>query len=76
MEPFEDKVRITLVLARVRVSKVDKGLTGIRFVMELPGGPFTITADVPIVADVQVGDLLTLYTEVLADAIPSSPPIQ
>ena len=40
------------------------------------GGSVTMTADLPITADVRLGDYLTLYTEVLADANLIPPPIQ
>lgn len=66
MEPAKDSMRLRLVLGKFQVSKVDKGLAGLAMTIDLGGG-VKIRCDIPVSADVRVGDLLTFYTEVLAD---------
>ncbi len=75
MESPQTKMRLVLILGKFQVTKVDPGLTGVKFTLKL-GGSVTLTADCPVPCDVQLGDRLTLYTEVLADAIPSAAPVQ
>lgn len=79
MEPSEapvaPKVRHRLILGKFQVTRVEKGLTGLFFWLNL-GGSVTAKVDSPITSDVRVGDLLTLYTEVYADADPGPAPIQ
>ena len=74
MESPEKSLRYRIILGKFPVTKVDKGLTGCRMVVKLPGS-VSLTADMPVNADVKIGDLLTFYTEVLR-AEPSQPPIQ
>ncbi len=75
MEPAKEPMRLRLVLGKFRV--VD--LRGQTMKVAL-GGSTTMTCQLPDLADVREGDLLTLYTEVLVkakpDANPLSPPIQ
>lgn len=62
--------RLILVLGKFRVVKlVDRKMT-----LKL-GGTTEMTIDLPAVADVRDGDLLTLYTEVLL-AQPSQSSVQ
>jgi hypothetical protein len=75
MSKVEGKLRFVLVLGKFQVLKVEKGALGTKFSLNLGSG-VTITADTAVKADVRPGDLLTLYTEVLADAESSSSPIQ
>jgi hypothetical protein len=61
--------RFKLILAKIEVKHVERTPTGWQFSLELPGlGALLIHA--PPQADIQVGDRLTLYTEV-ASAKPS-----
>lgn len=69
MPKFEDKFRLICNLGKYQVVKVEKGLTGTHFVLQLPNN-VKMQADLPLIADIQVGDILTLYTEVLADEFP------
>lgn len=59
-------LRLRLILGKYPVTRVEKGLTGLLMEIALPGG-MKILCDLPVTADVRLGDLLTLYTEVLAD---------
>lgn len=74
--PLKNRFRLRLVLCKAQVRKVEQGLTGLAMEVALPGG-VTLKVDVPVIADVQLGDLLTLYTEVLAsekNLLPKEPP--
>jgi hypothetical protein len=75
VESIKDKVRLKLVFGKFPVVKAEHGQWGTKFVIMLPHG-ITLHADANVPTDVQVGDLLTLYTEVLADAKPSATSIQ
>lgn len=75
MEPAEAPLRHRLILGKFQVTAVEKGLTGLRFTINL-GNAVTAKVDSPITSDVRVGDWLTLYTEVLADANARQPSIQ
>lgn len=75
MEPAETTLRHRLILGKFQVIKVDKGALGVSFTINL-GNAVTAKVDSPITSDVRVGDWLTLYTEVLANADLSPPPIQ
>jgi hypothetical protein len=75
VEPIKDKVRLKLIFGKFPVIKAEHGQWGTKFVIQLPHG-ITLHADSSVPTDVQVGHLLTLYTEVLADAKPSATPIQ
>lgn len=77
MPESTDKVRLRLVLGKYQVKKVSNGVIvqGQLITLDL-GNSVTMTADCPINSDTQVGDYLTLYTEVLSDAQPSKPPVQ
>lgn len=67
-------MRLRLILGKFRVTKVSPGLQGCRITIDI-GNSVTMNIDSPIPADVRLGDLLTLYTEVLAHA-PQQPSIQ
>ena len=75
MEPSKEALRLIVNLGKYRVTKVDKGSLGTSFTIALPNN-VTLKADLPYHADVRIGDIQTLYTEVLADAFPSDAPIQ
>jgi hypothetical protein len=75
MESVEGALRLRLVLGKFQVKAISKGLTGTRFAIDL-GNSVTITIDAPVQADIRLGDLLTLYTEVLSNANPNPTPIQ
>ena len=59
-------LRLIVNMGKFQVVDVTKGAMGTNFTLRLPAG-VKITADLPVRADVRVGDLLTLYTEVLAE---------
>lgn len=66
--------RYKLILGKFRVTRVQRTVTGLEFTIELPGlGNFVCAGPM---ADVREGDLLTLYTEILANAHPLSTPKQ
>jgi hypothetical protein len=69
------RVRYKLELAKLRVIKVEPIPGGFRFAIDMLNG-VKLICDVPIHADVKEGDLLTLYTEILANAQPSPTSIQ
>jgi hypothetical protein len=62
MESTEKPLRVVWPLLKARVSSYEGGKCKLEI-----GGSTTITVDVqhPQVYDIRVGDLLTLYTEVL-----------
>ena len=74
MEPTQEPLRYRIILGKFQVKAVDKGLGGCRMTVALPNS-VSLIADMPVNADVHVGDLITLYTEVLR-AEPSESPIQ
>lgn len=63
MSDLSTRFRYQLILAKVRVSM----LAGNKMRLDLPGAGALIVP-IPKGADVKEGDLLTLYTEVLANA--------
>jgi hypothetical protein len=75
MESTQTPLRFRLVLGKVQVIAVEKGATGMKFRVDM-GNSVKATIDCPIGADVQLGDWLTLFTEVLADANPFPAPLQ
>jgi len=75
MEPSKDSLRLIVNLGKYQVVKVDKGTLGTSFTLALPNN-VTIRADLPYPADVRIGDLLTIYTEVLSNVFPTDAPIQ
>jgi len=74
MPKFENSFRLIANLGKHRVIRVNRGATGTQFTIALMNGnketSATLTADLPIRADVRVGDLLTITTEILADELP------
>ena len=75
MEPAEKKMRLIVNLGKYQIVNVIKGTWGVKFTIQLPNN-VKLIADLPVPADIRVGDIQTLYTEVLADAIPSGTPVQ
>lgn len=76
MEPAQSScVRYRLIFGKFQVKAVTRGFTGQRFTIDL-GSSVTITVDAPLRADVKLGDLLTIYTEVLSHDQPDPAPIQ
>jgi len=71
---MEDRLRYKLILGKFLVRRVEQKGASLEFSIELPGlGQLICTGPL---ADVKEGDLLTLYTEILANAKPSETPIQ
>lgn len=65
MEPAETALRYKLVLGKFLVSRVIQKGAMLEFSIDLPGlGKLICTGPL---ADVKEGDLLTLYTEILAN---------
>jgi len=64
MESFENTVRHKLVLGKFPVTGVERTAVGFKFALQLPG--IKLVLEVPPSSDVREGDVLTLYTEVLA----------
>lgn len=62
-------LRYKLVLGKYPVVRVEQIAGGFAFVIQFPNGVKMIVNS-PTDADVREGDLLTLYTEVLAHAKP------
>jgi len=75
MESPKDKVRYKLLIAKCQVTKVSRGDLGCKFSVALPQG-IILEADLAFAADVRVGDILSLYTEIFAHAQPTSSSIQ
>jgi hypothetical protein len=69
MEPL-GATRLVLVLGKFRVTERTQNMMKLAL-----GGSTTMTVTLPDYADVNAGDILTLYTEVLY-AKPSGTPIQ
>jgi len=69
MEPLENAIRHKLVLGRFPVVGVQRSSAGFKFALQLPG--IKLILEVPPSSDVREGDLLTLYTEVLAHGRPN-----
>jgi flavin reductase (DIM6/NTAB) family NADH-FMN oxidoreductase RutF len=65
--------RYRLILGKFQVTGIEKGLTGFRAKISFGSG-VTLWIDCPIAADVRVGDMLTFYTEVLANEHESARP--
>ena len=63
----KDALRLIVNLGKYQVISVSKGAIGTKFTLGMPKG-VKLTADLPLHgADVRIGDVLTLYTEVLVD---------
>lgn len=69
-DPFKDRFRYRLILDKFQVTKIEHGTLGQRVTLNLGHSVTATIPDVPAEADVQVGDLLTFYTEVLARSKP------
>ena len=70
-----EPLRLKLIIGKFQIISVKRGVGGCTFTLDL-GNSIKFTADSPVPADVRVGDWLTFYTEVLADANTLPPPIQ
>ena len=75
MTDLAHALRYRLILGKFRVKAISQGLTGLKATLDL-GSSVTMVVDCPIRADVKLGDLLTLYTEVLVNDQPNPAPIQ
>jgi hypothetical protein len=64
-------MRLVLQLGKYRVTERSEGQMKLAL-----GGSTTMTVTLPPYADVNAGDILTLYTEVFFNANPSQTPIQ
>jgi len=73
MTKFEDKFRLIVQFGKFPVVAVTRGAVGTEFTIAMHG--IKVKADLAVQADIRVGDLLTLYTEVLADDKPRSDPL-
>lgn len=63
------QMRMVLVLGKYRVSQIEQNQLKSGYMMKVElGGSTTMTIPIPNTCDVRVGDLLTLYTEVLMKA--------
>ncbi len=70
----EERIRYKLVLGKFAVGKVNEKGSSLEFSIELPGlGRLICTGPK---ADVREGDLLTLYTEIYANAQAVGPSVQ
>jgi hypothetical protein len=70
----DPRVRYKLILGKFAVGKVNERGAFLEFSIELPGlGRLICTGPK---ADVHEGDLLTLYTEILANDKSSSAPVE
>lgn len=69
-----DRIRYKLVLGKFQVTRILERGEFLEFNIHLPGLGHLICTGPK--ADVKEGDLLTLYTEILANAKPSEPPVQ
>jgi hypothetical protein len=64
---MKDGLRLIVNLGKYQVVNVSKGAIGTKFTLAMPNN-LKLTADLPYHgADIKIGDLLTLYTEVLVD---------
>jgi hypothetical protein len=62
----KDSLRLIVNLGKYQVTSISRGAIGTKFTLALPKN-VKLTADMPVSADVRIGDMLTLYTEVLVD---------
>jgi len=56
--------RVQLALFKCQVDKVEQGVIGCKFRIIMPNGGYIEVDNSSFPLDVQVGDILTLYTEV------------
>lgn len=76
--PHTDRVgsiRYKLVLGKYPIVRVDKTAFGFDFIIQFPNS-IRMTVTAPPTADIREGDLITLYTEVPANAPAIKPPQQ
>jgi hypothetical protein len=75
MEPAKNKVRYKVLLDKCQITNVTLGNLGCSFHAISPTG-MTIRADLSFRADVRVGDILSIYTELYAHDQPSTTSLQ
>ena len=75
MEPIEKKVRYKILLDKCQVIEAQNGKMGLSFKAISPRG-MTIKADLSFQADLRVGDILSIYTELYAHDQPSTTSVQ
>jgi hypothetical protein len=75
MEPPKNTVRYKVLLDKCQVTKVGRGELGCSFEALSPKG-MGIKADLSFQADIRVGDILSIYTEIYAHAQPSTTSVQ
>jgi hypothetical protein len=75
MEPVKEKVRYKLLLDKCQVIEATYGELGLTFKAISPRG-MTIKADLSFQADLRVGDILSIYTEIYAHANPGPTSVQ
>lgn len=75
MEPAENKIRYKLLLDKCQVTNVTQGELGTSFTAMSPKG-MSIRADLSFRPDIRLGDVLSIYTEVLGYAQPSTTSVQ
>jgi hypothetical protein len=74
MESFEAPIRYKLILGKFQVTRIIEQGALLEFHIHLPGLGYLMCTGPK--ADVKEGDLLTLYTEVLANDKSSRSPVQ
>lgn len=62
---IKDRFRFRLILGKFPIIKIEPGL-GEKIVTLRINEGISLTAGCPLSSDVRIGDILTLYTEVLA----------
>jgi hypothetical protein len=75
MESTPNKIRYKVLLDKCQVTHVASGATGIKFLAISPKG-MKIEADLSFKPDVQVGDVLSIYTELWAHDQPGTTSLQ
>lgn len=75
MESFKDKVRYKILLDTCQITWVEYGELGCKFNAISPKG-MIVKADLSFRPDAKIGDLIPIYTELLAHDQPGPPSIQ
>ncbi len=74
MESAKSPLRLRLILGKFQVKDLSKGVIGTKATIDLGRG-VSMNMDIPVNADLRLGDWLTFYTE-CPYALPSEPPIE
>ena len=69
--PFPDRRRYQLILGKFPVTQIKTALGQYEIVLDM-GKDLYIITHAPLTSDIRQGDLLTLYTEVLARERPDA----